>query len=80
MITEETNYIKNKFSALGRGDRLKLLLNSSLNDREADLLTKRFINGMSLKECSDIYGLEINTVSKNQQKAIKKLYKFIINK
>lgn len=79
MITEETNYIKNRFNALGRCDKLNLLSYSSLNDREIDLLTKRFINGMSLKECSDIYGLEINTVSKNQQKAIKKLYTFLIN-
>lgn len=79
MITEETNYIKNRFNVLGRCDKLNLLSYSSLNDREIDLLTKRFINGMSLKECSDIYGLEINTVSKNQQKAIKKLYTFLIN-
>lgn len=80
MITEETDFIKNKFISLGRCDKLNLLSYSSLNDREVDLLTKRFICGLSLKECSELYGLEINTVSKNQQKAIKKLYQYIINK
>lgn len=79
MITKETDYIKNKFISLGRNDKQKLLSFSSLNDREVDLLTKRFICGLSLKECSEIYGLEINTVSKNQQKAIRKLYQYIVN-
>lgn len=79
MITKETNFIKTKFETLGRCDKLNLLSYSSLNDREIELLTKRFICGLSLKECSDFYGLEINTVSKNQQKAIKKLYQYLIN-
>ena len=80
MLTKETQFIKNQIDKLGRCDKLNLLSYSSLNDREIDLLTKRFVCCLSLKECSELYGLEINTVSKNQQKAIKKLYQYIINK
>lgn len=79
MLTKETQFIKNQIDKLGRSDKLKLISYSSLNDREVDLLTKRFICGLSLKECSELYGLEINTISKNQQKAVKKLYQYIVN-
>lgn len=80
MNTKETEFIKQTLSSLGRNEKQNLLFQSSLNDREVDLLAKRFIVGMSLKECSCEYGLEINTVSKKQQKAINKLYQYIINK
>lgn len=75
--TEATSNFENQFSLLGRKQKQELLENSNLNDRELTLLSFRFINGYSLKECAEELGLEVNTVSKNQLKAIKKLYEFI---
>lgn len=77
MATIETEYVKKQFLLLGRQEKLNLLLNSNLNDRELDLLIKRFVNGISLKECSDNMGMEVNSVSKIQQRAVRKLYIFI---
>lgn len=78
--TLESEIIQTKLLALSRAEKQNLLYNSNLNDREVELLSLRFINGKSLKECSEVYGLEINTVSKNQQKAMCKLYQYLIHK
>lgn len=78
--TLESEIIQTKLLALSRAEKQNLLYNSNLNDREVELLSLRFINGKSLKECSEVYRLEINTVSKNQQKAMYKLYQYLIHK
>lgn len=78
--TFESESIQTIFLSLNRTEKQELLCNSNLNDREVSLLTSRLIHGKSLKECSEIMGLEINSISKSQQKAMRKLYQYIVNK
>jgi DNA-directed RNA polymerase specialized sigma subunit len=79
MKTKELDFIKRIFMSLSRKDKVSLLSASCLNDIEINLLTQRFIQGVSLKECAAYYGIEVNSVCKKQSKAIKKLYQYLIN-
>lgn len=54
MVTKETDFIKRMLDKLGRNGKIKLIDESNLNDRERDLLIKRFVNGLSIKECSSL--------------------------
>lgn len=76
-MTYQMNYIKNLFNFMARNEKLELLENSNLTDREVELLTKRFVKGESLKECALCFNLEEDTINKNQLKAVKKLYSFL---
>ena len=76
-MTYEMTYIKNVFKMLNRANKLKLLETSNLTNREIELLTKRFINGDSLKDCANYYRLEEDSINKAQLKAVKKLYKYL---
>lgn len=76
-MTKETEYIKNVLTILSRDNKTDLLKKSNLYDREINLLLQRFVYGLSLKECAELFGVEINTVSKNQLKAVKKLYNYM---
>lgn len=77
MVTKETEFIKSMFTRLGRNSKCQIIVDSNLTDQEAELLTKRFVNGLSIKECSEFFGLEENTICKKQCKAAKKLYEFL---
>lgn len=79
MKTKETDYVMDLLLNSGREVKKSILYSSNLNDSELTLLEKRFVNGLSLKECSDIFGIEINSVSKKQHKAIIKLYQYLIH-
>lgn len=79
-MTLETDYIKSKLLSLKRSEKELFFEESNLNDKEIDLLKKRFINGMTIQECADLFCIEANTVSKKQHYAIKKLYQFLLNK
>lgn len=76
-MTNELEYIKTKFAMLNRESKLNLLKTSNLNDREISLLEYRLIKGISLKACSDLFNLEIDTINKYQLRAVKKLFKFL---
>ena len=71
--TQELIAFENRILFLNRKEKAELLENSNLDDRELQLISYRFIQGLSLKECANILGLEINTISKNQTKIIKKI-------
>jgi hypothetical protein len=71
-------FIKNRMDRMSRPDKLLLLENSNLNDREIELLSKRFIQGDTIKECAVYFNLEEDTIIKKQLKAVKKLYSFLI--
>lgn len=77
MVNTETNEIKTKLVSMSRQQKIDFLSNSNLDDRELDLLIKRFVNGLSIKECSLEFGVEENTISKKQYKAVKKLYQYL---
>lgn len=76
-MTKETEYVKNVLTILNRDNKIDLLKKSNLYDREINLLVQRFVHGLSLKECAEQFGIEINTVSKNQLKAVRKLYNYM---
>ena len=76
-MTYELNYIRNVFKLLNRINKLELLETSNLKNREIELLTKRFINGETLKECAEYFGIEEDSVNKAQLKAVKKLYQYL---
>ena len=78
-MTYEMNYIKNVLEMLSRNDKLNLLKTSNLNDREIELLTMRFVQGKSLKDCADYFKVEIDTINKAQLKTVKKLYSYLKN-
>lgn len=73
----QMNYIKNLFNFMARSEKISLLENSNLTDRETELLKRRLIKGESLKECALYFNLEEDTINKNQLKAVKKLYLFL---
>lgn len=75
--TLELETIEILFLTLGNQEKILLLQNSNLNDREIKLLTHRLVQGKSLKECSEIFGIEEDSVNKAQLKAIKKLYLYL---
>lgn len=76
-MTYQMEYVKNLFSKLGRSEKVNLLTESNLSDREAELLLKRLVKGETIKDCSIYFNLEEDTINKNQLKAIKKLYSFL---
>lgn len=77
--TTELETVQIIFFALGRKQKQDLLDNSNLNDREIELLSFRFIQGKSLKECANHFGIEEDSVNKAQLKAVKKLYQWVKN-
>lgn len=78
--TQELIAFENKILFLNRKEKSELLKNSNLDDRELQLMSCRFVQGLSLKECADIFGLETNTISKNQTKIIRKLNSYLERK
>lgn len=76
-MTYQMNYIKNLFNFMARNEKVTLLENSNLTDREIELLKRRLIKGESIKECALYFNLEEDTINKNQLKAVKKLYSFL---
>ena len=75
--TIELETIQILFLTLGNQEKLFLLQNSNLTERESNLLTYRLVQGKTLKECSSILGIEEDSVNKAQLKAIKKLYLYL---
>lgn len=75
--TQELETIQIIFLSLSRKQKEELLANSNLNNREIELLSLRLIDGKSLKECADYFGIEEDSVNKAQHRAVKKLYLFI---
>ena len=78
MTTKETDYFKVHFISLGKDKKIMILDNSPLTERESELIYNRFIKGLSLKECAELYGVEINSLSKHQHSIIKKLYPYLL--
>ena len=78
-MTKETEYVKTLLRILGRQDKLDLLNKSNLTDRDITMLTRRFVYGHSLKEIAYDLGIEVNSLSKAQLKAVKKLYLYLQN-
>ena len=76
-MTYQMEYVKNLFSRLGRSEKVNILAESNLNDRESELLLKRLVKGETIKDCSVYFNLEEDTINKNQLKAVKKLYSFL---
>lgn len=76
-MTYQMEYVKNLFSKLGRSEKINLLAESNLNDRETELLLKRLVKGETIKDCSVYFNLEEDTINKKQLKAVKKLYSFL---
>lgn len=76
-MTRELSMCKNVIEKLGRTKAEQLLEDSSLNDREKQLLELRLIRGVSLKECSVIFVVEEDSINKAQLKASKKLFTWL---
>lgn len=75
--SKEFHYCKHLFFTLGKQASKELIRRSCLTKREEQLLIMRFINGLTLKECSNYFILEENSVSKALQKSAVKLYKWL---
>lgn len=76
--TTEVNYCKKLLEDMGRYEKLKLIRNSSLNNRERKIITLRFIEGMSVTEASSVFNLDESSFKKAQKKAFIKLYNWHI--
>lgn len=77
--TQELESIQNLFYLKCRAEKQDILFNSNLNDRETELLSFRLVQGKTLKECADHFGIEEDSVNKAQLKAVRKLYIFLCN-
>ena len=75
--SKEVSFCKKVFSSAGRTKSIVILDNSNLTDREKELMICRFLKGLSLKECSELFLLEEDSVNKAQKKTCIKLYNFL---
>lgn len=75
--TKEVAYCKQLLCNLGRYQKIKLLKNSSLDNRERNILYMRFIEGLSVIESAEKINVDESTFNKAQQRSFKKLYKWI---
>jgi len=80
MISLECRFIKTLFNSLSRVDKINLLNNSNLNDRERCLLETRFVKGLSAKESADYFNLEFDTYNKTYHRTVFKLYAWLEHK
>ena len=70
-------YCKNLFYTKGRNEKLKLLEESNLTDKEIKLLKLRYIEGLSIKEASEEMKIEIEAFNKLQKKVFIKFYTYL---
>ena len=77
METEEVTECKNLFYILGRNEKINLLNESNLDDREKEILVMKHISGMTAKEMSEKLSVSVDAYNKMQQKVYKKLYAWL---
>lgn len=77
---KKTAMVLDHLSSLGRPEKEELLNKSPLNDRESEIISLRFIRGLSLKESSEELKMEYDTFAKAQKRALDKLYSYIFPK
>lgn len=75
--SKEVTVIRELFYILGRDDKLKLLKYSNLTNRERQIMTMRFIVGLSTKETAEKLNMDIDTFNQAQKKIYVKLYSWI---
>lgn len=80
MISKEVQYCKNLLYILGSDEKKDLIEKSSLNNREKEIVSKRFIEGKTVKDCCDEMFLEVDAFNKAQAKALFKLYFWVSNR
>lgn len=80
MENKEVKFIKELFYTLGRSEKEAILKESNLDNKELKLLKARLIEGLSIKEISNLYGLEIDTYNKTYHRAMLKLYAWLERK
>lgn len=76
----ELDFCKTLFYTLGKTQARKLIQDSNLDERECLLIEYRLILGKSLKEVSDLLGIQEDSVNKSQNKTCKKLHIWISNR
>jgi len=79
-VKSETLLIKDLFYALGRNEKKELLYNSNLNDKEIRIMEMRHIEGLSIKEISEVLNIDIDTYNQSQKRINKKLYSWLTDK
>lgn len=74
---KEVEYCKKLFMSAGRIAGINILNFSNLTDREREVILCRLIKGLTLKECSELFVMEEDSVNKMQKRVCIKLYKFL---
>lgn len=73
----EVQTIKMLMQILGRNEKMKLLKNSNLTNRERKIMTQRFIVGLTAKETSEMMNMDIDTFNQAQKKIYLKMYAWL---
>lgn len=73
----EVEYCKNLFYISSRSKIISIIEDSNLNDRERELITARYVKGLSVKEICELLNLEEETYKKMHRKILSKLYIYI---
>lgn len=79
-MTTETAYCKNILFLLPREEKVRLLENSNLTNKERDIISFRIVDGLSIKEVCDKLAMDENAFVKAQRRAYAKLCFFLQNK
>lgn len=74
---KEGEYCKKLFMSAGRKAGINILNFSNLTDREREVILCRLVKGLTLKECSELFVMEEDSVNKMQKRVCIKLYKFL---
>lgn len=80
METIETKTVKYILANLGTLEREQLINNSNLTEKEKQVLTLRFSKGKQVKECTEIFNMELEAFNKLQKKSVYKLYHWLERK
>lgn len=75
--SKEVILCKRFFYNLGRFEKIKIIKNSNLDNRERKIIYSRFVEGMTLKEIAENLSLGIDNCNKIQKKAFVKLYSWL---
>lgn len=76
-ISKEVDFCKRLLMSTGRAEGLNILNYSNLTDREREIINCRFLKGLSLKECAEIFLMEEDSVNKLQKRICVKLFNFL---
>lgn len=74
---KEIKFCRNLFFLLGREEKVSIIRNSNLTDKETDFMLRRFCDGLTIKELAEKINLGIDATKWQQKVVCKKFYAWL---